>query len=67
MLGLAVMVRYHITGNSPHNGKISRYQQAVINSSENKLRLMDNLDKHQKDLATTLHLFMPIFYSLFKI
>jgi hypothetical protein len=37
----------------------------VINSSENKLRLIDNLDKHQKDLATTSHLFMSNFYSLF--
>jgi len=44
---------------------LARYQQAAINSSENKLRLMDNLDKHQKDLATTPHLFMSNFYSLF--
>jgi hypothetical protein len=33
-------------------GLLARYQRVVINSSENKLRLMDNLDKPLKDLKT---------------
>lgn len=30
----------------------TKYQRAVVNSSENKLRLMDNLVKSQKELTT---------------
>jgi chemotaxis protein methyltransferase CheR len=42
---------YHWPGNVRELENV--VERAVINSSENKLRLMDNLDKPQKDLTTT--------------